>query len=100
MEASYLLHGRMVPEWHLPDIAEAAFQFCGQIELDLLASLHTSLCHCYYTMENTLPLGALGLNALKHPCRYQVNYVFFPSVSVPIILPIIWQNMSQVSSGS
>ena len=58
---------RLVPEWHLfPDIAEAACQWCNELEVDLLASSHTNQCQHYYILENPLPLGALGLNAFNH----------------------------------
>ena len=33
-----------------------------------------------------LPLGALGLNALSHPWKFQVSYVFPPPALVPLVL--------------
>ena len=48
VEADYLSWGMLVPEWYfLPSIPQAAFELQGQLEMDLLASLHTSHCQHY-----------------------------------------------------
>ena len=43
-------------------------------------------CQHYYTLENPLPLGPLGLNAFNHPWTYQVIYVFPPPALVLLFL--------------
>ena len=64
VEAGYLSQGRLVPEWHLlPHLTEKAFHLWSQLKVDLLATSHTNQCQHYYTLENPIPLGALGLNA-------------------------------------
>ena len=63
-----------------------AFQLWGQVEVDPLASLCTNHCQHYYTLENSLPLGAFGLHAFNYPWTYQVSYVFPPPVLVPLVL--------------
>ena len=66
VEAFYLSQGRLVPEWYLlPHIAEAAFQLWGQLEMDLLASSDSSQCQHYYSLESTLPQGALRLSTFQ-----------------------------------
>ena len=40
----------------------------------------TNQCQHYYTLENTLPLAALGLNAFTHSRTYQASHVFPPRV--------------------
>ena len=47
-------------------ITKAVFHLWGQLEVDLLASLCTHQS-AFYTLENPLPLEALGLNAFNHP---------------------------------
>ena len=54
--------------------------------MDLLASWHTNQCQHYYTLEDPLPLEALGLNAFNHPWKYQVIYVFPPPPLVLLVL--------------
>ena len=62
----------LVPEWHhLPHTAEAAFQLWGQLGVDLLASSHTNQCQHYYTLENPLSLGVLGLSTFNHPGTFR-----------------------------
>ena len=46
----------------------------------------TCWCQHYYTLENPLSLGALGLNAFNHLLTYQVSYVFPPLSLSPLIL--------------
>ena len=49
-------------EWHLRSLTgQVIFQLLGQLEVDLLGSSHTSQCQHYYTLENPLPQGALGV---------------------------------------
>ena len=87
VEANYLSDGWLLPEWHLlPTLAQAAFCLWGLPELDLLTSSHAIQCQHYYTLESPLPLGALGLNAIKHPWMFQVSYVFPPPALVPLVL--------------
>ena len=63
VEAEYLFWGWLVPKWHLlPHIAQAAFHLWG-LEVDLMASSHANQYQHYYTLECSLHLGALGLNA-------------------------------------
>ena len=64
----------------------AAFHLWGQLEVDLVASSHTSQCQHYYTLEHPLPLGGLRLNAFNHPWTYQLSYVFPPPTLVPLVL--------------
>ena len=64
VEANYLSQGRLVTEF--PPTALAAFQLWGQLELDPLASSNTNQCQHYYTLENPLLLGVLGLKYF-HP---------------------------------
>ena len=56
------------------------------MEVALLAFSSTSQCKHYYTLENPLLLGALGLTAFNHPWIYQVSYIFLVSTSVPLVL--------------
>ena len=85
-EANYLLQGSLVTEMHLlPDVAQAAFQLSGHLEVDLLASSHTNQCQQYYILENPLPVGALGLNTFSHPWTYEVSYVLSPAALVTLV---------------
>ena len=87
VKADYLLQGKLIPNWHLLlHIAQAALQHCSQIEVDLLASSRTNQCQLYYTLERPLPPGALGLNALKYPWKFQLCYVFYPTALIPLVL--------------
>ena len=71
--------GKVFLDWHLlPHTGQVVFEFWGQMEGDLLASSHTNQCQYYYTLENPLPFGGLGLNAFNHSWTYQVSYVFHP----------------------
>ena len=86
MTADYLSLGWLLLEWHLlPHTAQVAFDLWDLPEVGLLASSHTTQCHCYYTLEMVLPLGVLWLNAFNHPWKYQVGYVFPPSALVPLV---------------
>ena len=86
VKANYLSWGQLLPEWHLlPHIAQA-FYLWGLPEVDLLASSHTAQCQNYYTLESPLPLGSLGLNAVNHPWKYWVSYVFPSPALVPLVL--------------
>ena len=77
----------MLSEWYLlSQMAQTAFHLWGLPEVDVLASSHTTQCQHYYTLETPLPLGALGLNAFKHPWTFQVSYVFPPPMLVPLAL--------------
>ena len=76
----------MLLEWHLvPQVAQAAFHLRGLPEVDLLASSHSTQCQHYVTLESSLPLGALGLNAFNHHGMFQVSYIFPPAL-VPLVL--------------
>ena len=87
VEANYLSLGKLVPEWPLaPCMVQAVFQLWGQLEVDLLASSCTNQCQLYYTLEKTLPLRALGLNAFNSLCKFQVTYIFPPSALIPRVL--------------
>ena len=87
VEAYYLSLGWMLQVWHLlPQMAQAAFHLWGLQGVDLLASFHTTQCQCYYTLESSLPLGALELNAFKHPWMFQVSYVYPPPTLIHLIL--------------
>ena len=101
MEADYLSLGQLLPEWHLlPHIAQVASHLWGLLEVELLASSHTTQCQHYYTLETPLPLGTLGLNVFNYPWKYQVSYVFPPLALVPPVLSTFWSNMSQVNLDS
>ena len=50
-----------------------------------MRNLHLQYQH-YYTLENPIPLRALGLNAFSHPWIYKVNYIFSPPALVPLVL--------------
>ena len=87
VEADYLSWDQLLPEWHLlPQVAHATFCLWGLLEVDLLASSHSTQCQQYYTLETPLPPGTLGLNAFSHPWTFQVNYVFPPPALVPLVL--------------
>ena len=81
VKANYLSLEILVAECYLlSSIAQAVFQLRGQPEVDLLASSHHNQCQYYYTLENPLPLGALGLNVFNHPWTYQVRFMFPPAL--------------------
>ena len=63
--------------------SSAAFQPWGQLYMALLASSCIKQCQHYYTLEDLLPLGILGLNTFNHPWAFQVSYVFPPHALVP-----------------
>ena len=87
VEADYLSRDQMLPEWHLlPQVAEGAFYLLGLPEVDLLASSCSTQCQHYHTLESSLLLGALGLNAFNHPWMFQVSYVFPSPALVPLVL--------------
>ena len=87
VEADFLSQDWLLLEWHLlPQVAQAAFCLWGLLEVDLLASSHSTQCQHYFTLETPLPLGALGLNAFSHPWNFQVSYVFLPLALVPLVL--------------
>ena len=87
VEADYLSQDWLLPEWHLlPQVAPAAFHLWGLPEVDLLVFSCSTQCHHYFTLETSLPLGALGLNAFSHPWTFQVSYVFPPLALVPLDL--------------
>ena len=67
-------------------MAQAAFRPWGIQEVDLLASSRSAQCQHYFTLETTLPLGTLGLNAFSHPWTFQVSHVFPPPALVPLVL--------------
>ena len=54
--------------------------------MDLLASSCSTQCQHYFTLETPLSLGTLGLNALSHPWKFQVSYMFPPLALVPLVL--------------
>ena len=89
VEADYMSWDWMLPEWHLlPQVAQAAFHLWGLPEVDLLVSSHSTLCQHHFTLETSLPVGALRLNAFSHPWTFQVGYVSSggsgPSCSVQV----------------
>ena len=86
VEANYLPQDWMLPDWHHPQVAQAAFHLWDLPEVDLLASSHSTQYHHYYTLESPLPLGALGLNAFNHLWMFQVSYVYPPPSLVPLVL--------------
>ena len=87
VEANYLSWGKLVPERHLlPCIAQSAFQHWGQLKEDLLASSFTSQCQHYYTLENALLLGSMGLSTFNHPWTHWMSYVFHPLALLPLVL--------------
>ena len=76
VEADWISWWKLVQEWYLfPHIACTAFWLWSQPEVDLLASSNTNQCHLYYTPENQLILGALGLTAFHHPWQFQGSYI-------------------------
>ena len=87
VEADYLFWDRLHLEWHLlPQVAQVAFHLWGLLEVDLLASSHSTQCQHYFTLEMPLPLGALRLNAFNHPWTFQVSHVFPPLPLAPLVL--------------
>ena len=86
VEADYLSWDQMLLEWHLPQVAQAAFHLWDFPEVDLLASSHSTQWQHYYTLESPVPLGALGLNAFNHSWTFQVSYVFPSPALVPLVL--------------
>ena len=87
MEAGYLSWVWLLPEWHLlPHTVQVALQRWSLPEVGLLESSHTTQCQQYYTLENPLPKGALGLNAFNHPWLYQISYVFPPPALVSLVM--------------
>ena len=87
VEADFLSKDWLLLEWHLfPHVVQAAFHLWGLLEVDLLASSHSTQCQHYFTLETPLPLGALGLNAFSHPWTFQVSCVFPPQALVPLVL--------------
>ena len=82
-----LSQGRLAPEWHpLPHIAQAVFHHWGQLKVDVLVSSHINQCKLYHTLENPVPLVALGLNAFNYYWTFQVSSVFPPPAFVPLVL--------------
>ena len=87
VEADHLSQDWMLLECQLlPQVAQAAFHLWGLLEVDLLASSHSTQCQHYYILESPLPLGALGLNAFNHPWMFQVSYMFPPPTLVLLVL--------------
>ena len=88
MEVDYLSQGRFVPEWHLlPHIFQSdCIQLWDQPEVDLMTSSRMNQCQQYYTWENPLPLGALGLKMFNHPQAGQGTCGFPPSALVPLVM--------------
>ena len=87
VEADFLSRDWMLPEWHLLAlVAQATFDLWGLPEVDLLESSHSTQCQHYFTLETPLPLGAFGLNAFSHPCKFQVSYLFPSLALVPLVL--------------
>ena len=75
-----------VLEWHhLPYLAQVVFQLWGQLEMDLFASSCTNYCQHYYILMNLLPLGILG-DAINHPWKYHISFVFLPLALVSLVL--------------
>ena len=87
VEADYPSQDEVLLEWHLlPQMAQAAFHLWDLPEVDLLTSSWCTQCQHYNTMESSLPLGALGLNAFNHPWTFQISYIFPPPALVPLVL--------------
>ena len=86
VEVDYLSWERLILGWHLPDIAQLAFQLWCQPEVICWHLNIPNQCQHNYILENSLPLGALGLNAFSHPWTHQVSYMFPPSALVPLVL--------------
>ena len=86
MKANYLPWDWILLEWHLPQVAQAAFHLWDLPEVDLLVPSHSTQCQNYYTLQSPLPLGALGLNAFNHLWLFQVGYMFPLPALVPLIL--------------
>ena len=56
------------------------------LEVDLLASSHSTQCQHYFHLGTPLPLGSLGLNAFSLTWTFQVSYVFPSLALVPLVL--------------
>ena len=85
VEAIY--HRDRHPEWHLlPHIDEVIFPLWGQLEVDLLESLHTKHCLHYHPLENVLHLGALGLNVFNHPGKFGWVMCFLLLMLISLVL--------------
>ena len=66
VEADFLSWDQMLLEWHLlPQVTQAAFQFWGLPEVDLLASSHSTQCQHYFTFGNSTASGGLGVECLQ-----------------------------------
>ena len=101
VKADFLSWDWLLPEWHLlPQVAQAAFHLWGLPEVDLLASSHSTQCQHYFTLETPLPLGALALNAFKHPWNFQVSFCgSVPSCSVQVSSRTCQQSTQTFTSG-
>ena len=88
MEVIYLLCGELVSKLNiLPCTAQAASQLWDWLEVDLLASACTNQCQLYYTLVKPLHPEAFGLNASYHPWRFQISYIFPPTLLITLMLP-------------
>ena len=65
----------LVAFWVSPP--SGGFSPLGLPEVDLLASSHSTHCQHYFTLDTSLPLWALGLNAFSHPWTFLVSYISF-----------------------
>ena len=62
VEADYLSWDWLLPEWHLlPQVAHAGFCLWGLLEVDLLASSHSTQCH----LGNSTTSRGLGVECLQ-----------------------------------
>ena len=87
VETDNLSWMRFLPEWYLLScISKAAFQLWNLPGIDLLTSSCANQWQHYYTLENPLPLGVLGLNAFNQPWSYQMRYTFPSLALVPVVL--------------
>ena len=67
-------------------MAHMAFSLWDLLDVDLVASSHTTQCQHYYTLDSSLPVLSLRLNAFNYPWMFQISYVFPSSVLVPLVL--------------
>ena len=62
--ADYLSQGRLLPEWHLHHIVQAAFQLWGLQEVDLSAISPSRQCKQYYTLGKSTTSRGLGVGGM------------------------------------
>ena len=67
MEIDYLLWGSSVPGYHLPHLAQAAFQLGELMRGGFVGILIYQSVSASLHLANLLPLRALRLNTFSHP---------------------------------